>query len=337
MLNRDFSKSNKNYFVKNRILITVIIGIILIGMLVAGFFGMNGNFEFTGYSEFSFTVGSDAKVSSYNTGVKNIIENNGGKFDTLSLSGVGDDAAIIVRYIGDLTTEQQNAINDAISSKYQVSTDDVSSHVAVDPSITKADFIFTAAIILMLLAASTIFAYMRYNSASALAVILSNVIGILGFMSIGAIFRLQIGASYFAILLLLETLILFGCFIIFETIREESWLDVNDYSTAINSAMKKNRFRLCVLSCAVLLAGLLFVFFAPSAIKLISLNILFVAVAFLATMLYIVPFAWSIFITHSKRRPKSIKTTKKGKDDNESNDDITPTSSSDTVSAKIGG
>ena len=56
MLNRDFTKSNKDYFKKNWIVLTCVAVFLLIGILVFSFAGMKGNFEFTGYNEFTVTV-----------------------------------------------------------------------------------------------------------------------------------------------------------------------------------------------------------------------------------------------------------------------------------------
>ena len=44
MLKRDFTKSNKDYFLKNKILLICVAAFLLIGILVASIFGMNGNF-----------------------------------------------------------------------------------------------------------------------------------------------------------------------------------------------------------------------------------------------------------------------------------------------------
>ena len=71
--------------------------------------------------------------------------------------------------------------------------------------------------------------------------------------------------------------------------------------------MKSNRLRMCVVSLALFLIGLILVLFMPNSMKYISLNIMFMAVVILAVGLYIVPFTWSVFITICKKREVKVK------------------------------
>ena len=57
MLRRDFTKSNKEYFRQNRVALISVALFLIIGIIVFTFFGMNGNFEIKGYTEFTVTVG----------------------------------------------------------------------------------------------------------------------------------------------------------------------------------------------------------------------------------------------------------------------------------------
>ena len=45
MLKRDFTKSNKNYFAKNKFILISIAVFLLVGILIASIFGFNQNFE----------------------------------------------------------------------------------------------------------------------------------------------------------------------------------------------------------------------------------------------------------------------------------------------------
>ena len=76
----------------------------------------------------------------------------------------------------------------------------------------------------------------------------------------------------------------------------------NEYSNAIQTALKKSKFRLCFLSIAIMVIGVLFVLLAPNAIRYVSLNIMFMAVVLLAVSIYVVPFIWSMLITYSRKR-----------------------------------
>ena len=311
MLNRDFSKSNKEYFSKNKFTILILVAFLVIGILVGAFFGMKSNFEIAGYNEFTVRVGEDS--SNYNEYIDKIstaINNENGDYDSFSIMGDGDDTKLIIRYMNELTNEQQNSINENIVIELSILDTYISSHVYVSPVVDNTDYIFTALTIILMLILASIFAYFRYNAASALTTIIASVIGTLMFMSVGAILRLTIGMSYFAMLVILNLLIIFFAFNIFENIREKNWLQTDDYSTAIDTSMKANRLRMCVISLAVFIIGLLLVLFMPTSVKYISLNIMFMAVVILAVGLYVVPFSWSVFITICKKREVKVKADK---------------------------
>ncbi len=311
MLNRDFSKSNKEYFKKNRVALILVATFLLLGVLMLSIFGMNGNFEMRKYNEFSVYVGSEAKVSHYSSEIKDIVNKYNGDFDNVSKFDVGDDTRLVVRYMNTLSKDKQDSINVDIIKKFNLENGTVSEHKVVGSAVRTRDYVFTAAAILLIIAVMAIFAAIRYNGASAITVIISSLIGTLGFMSLGAILRLEIGMSYFALLVLFNLLLVYVYIDLFENMRSSSWLKTQDYSNALNSAMKSSRSRLCVLSVAILLIGVLFVIIAPTPIKYVSLNIMFMAVSLLAVAIYVVPFTWSVFITLCKRKSNTVKVSNK--------------------------
>lgn len=312
MLNRDFTKSNKDYFKKNWIVLTCVAVFLIIGILVLSFAGMKGNFEFTGYNEFSVTVAEtdSENFSTYIDEIESVVNLYGGECDNISIVYNGDDSKLVVRYMNSLTAEQTEEINLAIADKV-ATTGEISEHVRVDKVVTSSDYLYTAVAIAIIWLVCTIFAYVRYNGASAMANLIANVISLLGFMSIGAILRLEIGLSYFAMLVILTLLTTYFAFSIFENIRANKYLDSNNYEMAITTAMKQNRSRFAVLACAVASIGLLFILFAPNPIRFVSINIMFMAVVLLAVSYYVVPFVWSALITHMRKKKVVVKSTEK--------------------------
>lgn len=338
MLNRDFTKSNKEYISKNKIPLIVLASILVVGILVMAIFGLRGNFEFTGYNEFSVTVGSDtSKYNDYISKIENVVNEFDGKYDSVILTDEGDDSKIIVRYFNKLTAEEQIAVNDEISADLSIEITKISTHAYVSPVIDNIDYIYTVVAILFLFVVGSIFAYVRYNGASAVALLVSCALATLGFISLTAILRLSIGISYLALLVILNVLVMYLAIQVFENIREESFLDANNYSDAITSGMKKARLQSCIVSCAVLVIGVLFVLFAPSALKYISLSILFMAVVLLATVSYILPFAWSMFITLAKRRKPKKNEKKKTITTKEIDESSIEETNDTTGNATIGG
>jgi len=313
MLSRDFSRPNKEYIKKNKFVLISILTFLVVGLVIACVFGFNGNFEINGYNEFTVKVGTQSSKTINNQidSISEIVDSIGGDFDTASILDEGDLTKIVVRYSNNLSEEKQIELNESISEELEIEVTKISKHIQVDPVVENKDYIYTACAILILLVAATIFAYVRYNGASAVAIIVSCALGTLGFLSVSAILRLSIGMSYFAMLVILNLLIVYCATDIFENMRDNSFLADNDYKNAIESAVKSSRFKLCLISIAIMIIGVLFVIIAPNAIRFVSLNIMFMAVTLLAVSCYVVPFVWSMLITHcNKRKVKKEKNKK---------------------------
>lgn len=304
MFKRDFSKSNKEYFKQNRVPLIVLAIVFIVAIVIMAVFGFKGNFEIAGYTEFNVSIHTDEAVTiaNYSKEIENIVNENGGNFDNISIFGKGGNTQLVVRYLNELTSKNQTEISNAIISNLKLLKEDVSNHSKVSPVVRPADYVYAVVAIVLLATISSIFAYFRYNGASALAIILSLLFANLGFLSISALLRLTIGLSYFAMIVALNVLVLYALFAMLEHMRESSWLSNQDYATAIDKALKTSKLRMLFMSIALLVVGLLFVIIAPANIKYVSINIMFIAVMLLATAWYAFPFFWSVFITYSKNK-----------------------------------
>ena len=311
MLNRDFTKSNKEYFKKNKNILIAVGVFLLVGILIFAIFGMNGNFEIAGYNEFSITI-NERIAKNYGTHqreIGEIVNSYGGKFDAVLIYGEGDNTQYIVRYMDDVDANDVIEINKLVAEKLNVEVESISNHINVGPVAQTSDYVYTIVSILIIITLATIFCYARYNGASAMSVLISNILGVLGFVSLSTILRLQVGMAYFAMLVILTMLITYFAISIFEAMHKSSWLISQNYSEAIENAVKSSKFRMSFVSVGLLLIGLLFVLIASSTIKYISLNLMFMAVVLLAVGLYVIPFVWSVFITRSRKREYKIKAT----------------------------
>ena len=310
MLNRDFTKSNKDYFNKNKIVLIVLALFLVVCILLACTVKLRGNFELAGYNEFSVKIGSETKVNTASKKVEQVVKSYNSGFDTILVYGEGDDTQLVVRYLKDLSADEKTEIATKVAEKLGIGVENVSEHNHVAAVVKNTDYIFASVAILLLVALASLFAFIRYNGASALAVIISCLIGSAGFVSICAILRLTVGMSIFTIMIVLNLLIVYGCLNVFESMRKDSWLEAGDYANAIKTAMNQSKFRMNALAIAVFAFGLLFVFIAPSALKYVALNLMFVAVVELAVCLFVLPFVWSACITHCKKRVKKVKQAK---------------------------
>lgn len=308
MLNRDFTKSNKEYIKKNRVPLCVFVTFLIVGILVMSIFGLRGNFEMVGYNEFSVTVGSEAsEYKEYIETIESVLKSEKVNYDTVSIFGDGDDTQIVVRYMNNIDASQQEYLNSRLSVELDIEPALISEHQHVGASVENLDYIYTALAVLLLYIVVSIFCYVRYNGASAVAVLIASALGTMSFLSLTAILRLSVGISYLAMLVILNVMILYMAIQLFESIRESSYLDANDYANAITDGVNKTKFRACMISSALLLVGVLFVLFAPSTLKYVALNTLFIPVVLLATAIYILPITWNMLITFSKRKKKEKK------------------------------
>lgn len=309
MLNRDFTKSNKYYFNKNKFYIVGLAVLLILGLIFGAIFGMRANFEIAGYNEFSVSISNEnrSEINKYSKDIKSIIDNYNGKYDSYSVFDEGDNTKLIIRYMSSLSDDNIERVDNAIVEKLSITNEDISSHEKVGSVVKAKDYIYTAMVIVLLIVISSIFAYFRYNGASAMALILGTVLGSLSFMSIGVLLRLTVGMSYFAMLVILNLLIVYTSVMIFEKIRGESWLASKNFASAIESAIKKSKFRIMFIAIATLIIGVVFVLFAPAPIKYVSLNILFISVAYLFSVMYVIPFVWSACITKTNLKKKTEK------------------------------
>lgn len=314
MLKKDFTKTNKVYITQNKIPLIALALLVVVGIIIAAVFGMNGNFEFKGYNEFSVKVGSEnsSKYAQYQTEISKIVNAHGGEFDTMSVFDEGDDQQLVVRYMKDLKGSEQLEISTQVATKLGVAVENVSEHVKVQPTVKGVDYVYVVTAVLIIVAIASLFTFIRYNGASALSLILSCSLGTLSFLCLSAIIRLKIGMSFFALIVALNLLIVYFAIQLFETIKESSWLSTGNYAEAMEDALKKSKFRMCFVSVAVAVIGLLFVAAAPLALKYVSVNIMFVAVVALAAGSYFVPFVWNLFITKSKIKAAKIKANNEG-------------------------
>ena len=312
MFRRDFTKSNKEYFKKNKFLLIGFAAFLLIGVIIFSIFGMNGNFEVKGCYEFNATVTENHKkdFNDYRKDIGEIINSYNGNFDTMLIMGEGDNTQFVVRYTKTIDDKDIVEINKLVAEELDINVEDISEHVKVKPVIKNTDYLYAAVAILLLIVIATIFAYVRYNGASAITIMLACLLGTLSFMSIGAILRLTIGMSYLAMLTILNMLIIYSTISTFEDMHKSKWMAARDFATAIKSSIKSSMFRFIFVAFALLIIGIVLIMFAPANIKYVSLNVMFMSVVFLAVALYIVPFVWSVFITRTRLRDYKIKAEK---------------------------
>lgn len=311
MLNRDFSKNTFEYIKKNKVPIIAVCIILIVGLIMGLTLGMNTNFELTTHQQFSVTISEEnvKNKETYISKIKEVLNVYDADYDYYQISGKGDNTQIIVRYMTKLSDSNQVRVNNAVAEALDVEISKVSDHVEVGAIVKNYDYIYAAMVILLIIVVVSLFALFRYNGASAMAIISTNILANLLLMCASIIFRLKIGISYFTVLVVLNALIIYSSLMMFENIKSNSWLVNKEYNQAINQAMKSAKFRNGFIAVALELIGIAFVLFATLPIKSVSLNICYAAVVYLFATQYVLPFVWNICITktsskHKKDTPK---------------------------------
>ena len=107
MLKRDYSKSGIQYVKQNKIPLIIISALLVLGIIIALIFGFEGNFEFKGYNEFSVNASTlnSSNYSKYSNEISSIVNENCGKFDTISVFDEGDEVKLVVRYSKSVSEE----------------------------------------------------------------------------------------------------------------------------------------------------------------------------------------------------------------------------------------
>ena len=308
---RDFTKSNKEYIKKNKFILLGVTLFLIVGIIIWSIFGLNTNFEMSNHNEFSIKAGADKSVySEVAQEAKEAINSLGGNYQGYQIFGEGDNTEIVIKYLDKLSLQDVEELNNTLVKELKINLEDISAHVEIEPTFNKLNYVYTASAILLIIVLASLFAYYRYNGASALSIILACILGTLSYICISAILRLSIGASYLAMLVILNVVIVYFANLIFENIRKSNWLGNNNYSMAIKSALQETKSNISLFSIAIMLIGVLFVLFAPALLKYVSINIMFISVVALAAAWYVVPFTWSLLITSSRKKEYKVKATK---------------------------
>ena len=225
MLRRDFTKTNKDYFNKNKKVLIAVAVFLIVGMLMFAIFGLTGNFEITGCNEFTATVTEQkaGELSKYQSDIASIVNSCDAEFDNVRIYSEGDNTQLVIRYTQNVTESKQFEMRKLVSEKLNIDISEVSEHVSISPVVNETDYIYTIASILILMVLASVFCFARYNGASALAIILSNIIGTMAMLSFASILRLVVGISFLAILVILNLLIDYFAINLFETMHKSSW------------------------------------------------------------------------------------------------------------------
>lgn len=315
MLNRDFTKSNREYLKKNWLVLTCLGVIILMGIIMICAMGFNSGADLSGYNTFSIKVGSQYQESKSSAYIKNIKENLvevDSELYSVQLAGEGDNAILVVKYRDCI--ENQAEFNSALAEDLGLDASLITEHTKVEKSVTSKDYIYAVTCGLIIIACTVIYVAIRYNLACAITSMASSFLSVALLLSLTAIFRLRIESSFLAINIITLLLVLCENLIVFDSLEKsrEQLKDKNDRNAQLQMAISKNAFRQKFMYASMFAVVLLFVIMASSSIKQASLVLLFSLVVVLFLTVYGLPFLWSLTISQvsDKIRVKKDKKVK---------------------------
>ena len=313
MINRDFSKSAKEYIKQNKFVLIAVAIIIAVGIVMLSVFGFKGGSEIKGYNTFSVTMGTtyDAgELEDYTQSIKACIAKYDGDLQSVQLTGEGDYTTLVVKYSGSIKKAYE--LNAEIANELKISVLKISEHSHVEASLTSKDYVYTIAGGLIILTLAVMYIAFRHNIACAVSALASSILGIILLMAITAIFRLSINSSFLAINIITMLLILAESFMLFDGINKERENDKSDRSAQLLNTLKANAFRQKIMYGALFAMALIFVILMPNTIKQASLIALFAIVVALFVTIYALPLLWCLTITRvsDKIRLKKVEKVK---------------------------
>lgn len=316
MINRDFSRSGKQYIKQNRIVLITLAVIALVALVIGCVFGFNGGTDIKGYNTFSVTLGSDYKankMTEYTDTINSKLAENDAKLQSVQLTGEGDSTTIVVKYSGEI--DDSVRFNVELAQEFSINPDDdMTAHTQVKPSIVNKDYVYAIAGGLIILTLVAVYTAFRYNLACTITAVGSSLLGVALLMALTILLRLTVNSSFLAINIITMLLILGESLVLFDSLEKEraNLKDKNDRSTQLNNALKANAFRQKLLYGALFAISLIFVILMPNTIKQASLIAMFATVVSMFVAIYALPFLWCLTITQvsDKIRTKKDKDTK---------------------------
>lgn len=316
MINRDFSKSGKEYIKKNKFVLIALGVIIALGIIMLSVFGFNGGADVDGYNTFSVKIGSSYqadKMGDYTENINTNLATYDADLISVQLTGEGDTTTLVVKYSGNVKDAIQ--LNKDLASDLKISSVQISEHTEVGPSLTSKDYVYAFACGLIIITLASIYVACRYNLACTMTAIISSILSVILLMSIAGIFRLTVNSSFLAINIFTILLVLGECFIMFDGLEKARYelKDKNDRATQLANTMRANSFRQKLMYGAIFAMALIFIVLMPNTIKQASLIVLFATVITLFMTIYALPFLWSLTITQISdkirvKKEKKVKT-----------------------------
>lgn len=294
----------KNPTSKFKIFICIAIAVLLAGMAILGFFGLNNTVDFS--KSYEITVGVDQNLNGSASKVKQFAEDymqeKGASFKKYSIQALDDGNVYIYKFDKE-TGIEESELKEYLETK--LNNDKVFIEVSVAEVVAKANVQVLNIVLGLVISAIAIFAYLFFAEkiASALSVVCVGGIASLLFVALVALSRIP-ALPFFSVILAF-TFVLSTIFasVIASRLKEESKSTANEGLTDNEIADKvaeKSTKRFAFLFLVIVVSAILFAvlgrgYFIYLALQILIADICSVFVAFFAT-----PTLWTALKTQKK-------------------------------------
>ena len=315
MINRDFTRSGKEYVKKNKFVLIALALILAMGIVMLCVFGFKGGSDVAGYNTFSIKMGNEYEadeLKDYTQNINIVLAENDANLHSVQLTGEGDYTTLVVKYSGNI--DDINKFNVELANELDVNVNIISEHYKVEASITSRDYIYAVACGLVIITIAVIYMAFRHNLACTITALIGSILGVALLMALVLIFRLTVNSSFLAINILTILLILGESLILFDGLDKEraNLKDKNDRNNQLSNTLKANALRQKIMYGSLFAMALVFVILMPNVIKQASVLVLFATVVAMFITVYALPFFWCLTITQvsDKIRVKKVEKTK---------------------------
>lgn len=309
---------NVDFVGKSKLWYSIPAAIIVIGLIIMIFFGMNVGIDFEGGAITSISFGEELSQEVYTQNLNDIIEiieDNGLKVSYSQKSNDELGTVIVVRYsnIGD--EEVMNAKNETIKAsliqKYQELYDESSENITMETigSTASRDLVLRS-FISILAAAIVMLIYIgfRFDWLSGLSAVITLILNVLIMIALTTVFRIQVNTSFIAAVITIIGYSINATIVIFDRIRENR----KKYAQAEKITAKdianisiRESFTRTVYSTFTTLATItVLAIIAVPTIKEFALPIIFGLVAGIYSSICVAPALWVLFINSFGKKKK---------------------------------
>ncbi len=254
ILNRFKSEEPLKIVEKKKIWFAIPVFVVVIAMIaftiyavLGGSFskGLNFGIDFTGGTIMTVEIGESANATNFDanaTKIQNIIIDNGMTIGYTQVSGEGANAAIVIKYTGDMNEADTEIANDAIKAAIQLEYPNIfvsnPAFIAYEyiGATTSNDLVINA-IVSIIVASLLVLLYIIvrfeiYSGLSAVIALLNDVLCMIAFVTI---FNIEINSYFIAVVITIIVYSINNTIVVFDRVRENlETMDINKKTSYLN-------------------------------------------------------------------------------------------------------